>query len=124
MRTDTAQRILWFAMVFIVIGIIFTIVLAFGAAAVTYLSLIDLAPFIGDPEALAFIEANPGLIPLVIGILAGVEIIFLAIIYMWRQDPMAHRTGLTILGIIMLIGGFSLPGLLILLPGLLIEEQQ
>ncbi|MFW9804565.1 MAG: hypothetical protein ACFFFC_18045 [Candidatus Thorarchaeota archaeon] len=123
MKVETAQRILWFAMLFVVIGIIFTIVLAFGAAAVTYLSVIDLAPFIGDPEVLAFIEANPGFIPFVIAILAVVEIVFLAIIYMWRNEPMAHRTGFTILGILMLFAGWSLIGFLILLPGLLLEEQ-
>lgn len=111
-------------MVFIVIGIIFTVILAFGAAVLTFLPVIDLAPIINDPEVLAFIQAYPAFIPLIIGVLAGLEIIFLAIIYMWRNDPMAHRTGFTILGIIMLIGGFSLPGLLILLPGLLMEEQQ
>ena len=124
MRTDTAQRILWFAMLFIVIGIIFTIILAFGAAVVTYLSVIDLAPYIGDPEILAFIEANPGFIPMVIAAFAGIQIIFLAIVYIWRKDPGAHRTGFTILGILQLIGGFSLVGLLMLLPGLLMEEGQ
>jgi len=124
MRTDTAQRILWFAMLFIVIGIIFTIVLAFGAAAVTYLSIIDLAPYIGDPEILAFIDANPGFIPFVIAVFAGIQIIFLAIVYLWRKDPGSHRTGFTILGILQLIGGFSLVGLLMLLPGLLMEEGQ
>ena len=123
MRVDTAQRILWFAMVFIIIGIIFTIILAFGAAVVTYLSVVDLAPFIGDPEVLAFIETYPEFIPFVIAILAVVEVIFLAIINMWRNDPMAHRTGFTILGILMLFAGWSLVGFFILLPGLLLEEQ-
>ena len=124
MRTETAQRILWFAMVFIVIGIIFTVVLAFGAAAVTYLSVIDLAPFIGDPEVLAFIEAYPEFIPLVIGALAVIEIIFLAIINMWKNDPLAHRTGFTIVGILLLFAGWSLVGFFIILPGLLLEENQ
>lgn len=124
MRTDTAQRILWFAMLFIVIGIIFTILLAFAAAAVTYLSIIDLAPYIGDPEVLAFIQANPGFVPLVIAVFAGIQIIFLAIVYVWRNEPGSHRTGFTILGILQLLGGFSLVGLLMLLPGLLMEEGQ
>ena len=123
MKTETAQRILWFAMLFIVIGIIFTVILAFGATVVSYLSVIDLAPFINDPEVLAFIEANPLFIPAIIGALAVVEVIFLAVIYMWRNDPMAHRTGFTILGILMLFAGWSLMGFLILLPGLLLEEQ-
>lgn len=124
MRTDTAQRILWFAMLFIVIGIIFTILLAFAAAAVTYLSIIDLAPYIGDPEVLAFIQANPGFVPLVIAVFAGIQIIFLVIVYLWRKEPGSHRTGFTILGILQLLGGFSLVGLLMLLPGLLMEEGQ
>lgn len=111
-------------MVFIVIGIIFTVVMAFGSAAITYLGVIDLAPIINDPEVLAFIAAYPAFIPVLIGILAGLQVIYLAIIYMWRKDPMAHRNGLTIVGIFNLFTGWSLPGLFIILPGLLMEEQQ
>jgi hypothetical protein len=122
MRTDTAQRILWFAMVFVVLMIIATVI---GATAFTLeFALIDLGSFISDPTALVFLQAYPLFIPAVIWIIAVVEIIYLAIIYMWRKNPMAHRTGLTILGIIQLLVGFNLLGLLILLPGLLIEVDQ
>ncbi len=122
MRTDTAQRILWFAMVFIVLMIIATIG---GAIAFTLaFAFIDLGSFISDPTALAFLEAYPLLIPTIIWAIAVVEIIYLVIIYMWRKDPMAHRTGFTILGIIQLLVGFNLLGLLILLPGLLMERDQ
>jgi hypothetical protein len=122
MRTDTAQRILWFAMVFVVLMIIATVI---GAIAFTFaFTLIDLGSFISDPTALAFLQAYPLFIPMVIWIIAVIEIIYLAIIYMWRNNPMAHRTGFTFLGIIQLLVGFNLLGLLILLPGLLLEGDQ
>jgi hypothetical protein len=122
MRTATAQRILWFAMVFVVLMIIATVI---GAIAFTFaFTLIDIGSFISDPTALAFLEAYPLLIPSIIWAIAVVEIIYLAIIYMWRNNPMAHRTGFTILGIIQLLVGFNLLGLLILLPGLLLEGDQ
>jgi len=122
MRTDTAQRILWFAMLFIVLMIIATIA---GAIAFTLaFTLIDLGSFITDPTALAFLQANPLFIPAIIWVFAVIEIIYLAVIYIWRKDPMAHRTGFTILGILQLLVGFNLVGLLLLLPGLLIEESQ
>lgn len=121
MRTDTAQRVLWFAIIFIVLTIIATIGAAIGfALAVTF---IDLGSFITDPTVLAFIETYPLLVPAMIFALAIVEIIYLAIIYTWRKDPLRHRTGFTILGILNLLMGFSLPGLFIILPGLLLEEQ-
>jgi membrane-anchored glycerophosphoryl diester phosphodiesterase (GDPDase) len=120
MRTETAQRVLWFAMVFIVLGIIATVVAGFGVLLA--FALIDLGSFITDPTVLAFIESYPLVIPIVIWILAGLQIIYLGIIYMWRKDPMRHRTGLTIVGILNLLIGFSLPGLFIILPGLLLEE--
>jgi len=73
---------------------------------------------------LAFIQANPYVIPFAVAGLAVMGIIYVAIIYIWRKDPFAHRTGLTILGILSLLGGWSLPGFLILLPGLLMESDQ
>ncbi|MHA1958731.1 MAG: hypothetical protein ACW99U_00715 [Candidatus Thorarchaeota archaeon] len=121
MRTETAQRILWFAMVFIVLLAIVTI--AAGIAFALAFTFVDLGSFITDPTALAFLQAYPLFIPAIVFALAAVEIIFLLVIYMWRKDPMAHRTAFTIIGIIMLLTGWSLPGLLILLPGLLLEDQ-
>jgi hypothetical protein len=108
------------------IFIVLTIIAAIGAAVGFALAIafIDIGSFITDPTVLAFIEAYPLAIPALIAGLAVIGIIYLAIIYMWRKDPMAHRTGFTILGILQLLIGFSLPGLLILLPGLLLEEQQ
>jgi hypothetical protein len=122
MKTETAQRILWFAMIFVILMIIGT---AMGAIAFTLLfTFIDLGSFISDPTALAFLEANPGVIPAILWVIVIVEIIYLVVIYLWRNNPMAHRTGLTILGIIQLLVGFNLLGLLILLPGLLLESEQ
>jgi hypothetical protein len=121
LRTDTAQRILWFAMIFIVLTIIATIFAGIGLALAT--AFIDLGSFISDPTVLALIQEHPLLIPVVIWILAGLEIPYLAIIHHWPRNPMAHRTGLTIVGILNLLAGFSLPGLFIILPGLLLEEQ-
>jgi len=109
-------------MVFVVLMVIVTII---GAIAFTLaFTFIDLGSFITDPTALAFLEANPLFIPTIIWVFAVIEIIYLLVIYMWRNDPMAHRTGFTILGIIQLLAGFSLLGLLILLPGLLLESDQ
>jgi hypothetical protein len=121
-RTETAQRILWFAMIFIVLGIIVTMFAGLAFAAVIAFE-VDLGSFITDPTILAFIGEYPGFLPFVIWVFAGLQIIYLLIIYMWRKEPMAHRTGLTIVGILNLLMGWSLPGLLILLPGLLIEDQ-
>jgi hypothetical protein len=122
MRTDTAQRILWFAIIFIVLMIIVTIAAGIGfALAITF---IDIGSFITDPTILAFIQDYAAFIPILIFGIAGLELIFLFVIYLWRQDPMAHRTGFTIIGILMLLAGFSLPGLLIILPGLLMEDGQ
>jgi hypothetical protein len=108
MKTETAQRILWFAVIFILLT---TLAFLIGGVliflAFTY---IDVGTFITDPTILAFIGV--------------VQLIFLLVIYMWRQDPMAHRTGFTIIGILLLLVGWSLPGFLILLPGLLLEEGQ
>ncbi len=121
MKTETAQRILWFAMVFIVLAIIATVA---GAVGITLaIAFIDLGSFITDPTVLALIQDYPLVIPIVIWTLAVLEIIYLAIIYFWRKNPMAHRTGLTIVGILNLLAGFSLPGLFIILPGLLLEDQ-
>ncbi|MHA2003160.1 MAG: hypothetical protein ACXACG_10280 [Candidatus Thorarchaeota archaeon] len=123
MRTETAQRILWFAMIFIIIAIIVTAFAGLAFAAVIAFE-VDLGSFITDPTILAFIGDYPGFLPFVIWVFCGLEIIYLLIIYMWRKDPGAHRTGFTIVGILNLLMGFSLPGLLILLPGLLMEDTQ
>jgi hypothetical protein len=121
MKVETAQRILWFAMIFIILTIIATIAAGFGA--ILAIAFIDLGSFITDPTIVTFIETYPLLIPIVIWIFAVLEIIYLLVIYMWRNDPMAHRTGLTIVGILNLLVGFSLVGLFIILPGLLLEDQ-
>jgi len=122
MRTETAQRILWFAIIFIALT---TIAFILGGALIALaFEYVDLGTFITDPTIVAFINAYPLLIPMAIMGLGVVQLIFLLVIYMWRKDPMAHRTGLTIIGILMLLVGWSLPGFLIILPGLLLEEQQ
>jgi len=122
MRTETAQRILWFAIIFIALT---TIAFILGGALIALaFEYVDLGTFITDPTIVAFINAYPLLIPMAIMGLGVVQLIFLLVIYMWRKDPMAHRTGFTIIGILMLLVGWSLPGFLIILPGLLLEEQQ
>ena len=112
---------LWFAIIFIVLGIIVTA--SAGVLIALAFTFVDLGSVIADPTILAWITDYPLVIPIVILGLAGLQVVYLAIIYMWRKDPLAHRTGLTIVGILNLIGGWSLPGLLILLPGLLLEDQ-
>ncbi|UCH04712.1 MAG: hypothetical protein JSW05_00695 [Candidatus Thorarchaeota archaeon] len=121
MKTETAQRILWFALVLILILVIGVSLAALALLA--FAPLIDWVPLITDPTILAFLQANPYVVPFAVGFLALIGFIFFAVIYMWRKDPMAHRTGFTILGILMLLAGFSLPGFFIILPGLLMEEQ-
>ncbi|MGY5876864.1 MAG: hypothetical protein RTU30_14035 [Candidatus Thorarchaeota archaeon] len=121
MKTENAQRILWFAMVFIVLGIIVTIFAGIGMALA--FAFVDLGSFITDPSILAFIQDYPLVIPFLAWVFAGLQVIYLLIIYMWRKDPFAHRTGLTIVGILNLLMGFSLPGLFIILPGLLMEAE-
>ncbi|MHA2373342.1 MAG: hypothetical protein ACXAEB_10005 [Candidatus Thorarchaeota archaeon] len=113
MRTETAQRILWFAIIFIILMIIVTVAAGVGFALL--IAFIDIGTFISDPNILAFLAAYPLAPAILLFGLAGLEIIFLLV---------AHRTGFTIIGILMLLAGFSLPGLLILLPGLLMEDGQ
>ena len=122
MRTETAQRILWFAVIFILLT---TLAFLIGGVLI-YLAFeyVDIGTFITDPTILAFITEYQDAIPLAVMGLGVVQLIFLMVIYMWRKDPMAHRTGFTIIGILMLLVGWSLPGFLILLPGLLLEDGQ
>ena len=122
MRTETAQRILWFAVIFILLT---TLAFLIGGVLI-YLAFtyVDVGTFITDPTILAFITDYPGAIPLAIMGFGVIQLIFLIVIYMWRNDPMAHRTGFTVVGILMLLVGWSLPGFLILLPGLLLESDQ
>jgi hypothetical protein len=122
LKVETAQRMLWFAIIFIVLSII--VIFAAGIGFTLAVAFIDLGSFITDPTILAFLQDYPFAISLVIYALGGLMVIYLAIIYMWRKDPMAHRTGFTIIGILNLLMGFSLPGLFIILPGLLLEESQ
>lgn len=122
MKTETAQRILWFAVIFIALmAIAFILGGVFIALAFSY---IDLGTFITDPTILAFINAYPAAIPIAVMGMGVIQLIFLLVIYMWRKDPMAHRTGFTVIGILLLLVGWSLPGFLILLPGLLMEDGQ
>ena len=122
MKIETAQRMLWFAIILdaiLVIGVsLAALVLAFVAPSINWV------PLITDPTVLAFIQANPYVIPFTVGAMAVLGIIYILLIYTWRKDPLAHRTGFTVIGILSLLGGWNLPGLLILLPGLLLEEQQ
>ena len=121
LRTETAQRILWFAVIFILLT---TLVFLIGGVllylAFTY---VDVGTFITDPTILGFIMDYPAAIPIAVIVLGVIQLIFLFVIWTWRKNPMAHRTGFTIIGILMLLVGWSLPGFLILLPGLLLEEQ-
>lgn len=122
MNTETAKRILWFAVIFIALmAIAFILGGVFIALAFAF---VDIGTFITDPTILAFIGDYPTLIPIAVMGLGVLQAVFLIVIYMWRNDPMAHRTGFTIVGILLLLVGWSLPGFLILLPGLLLEEPQ
>ncbi|NHI90796.1 MAG: hypothetical protein EAX87_14855 [Candidatus Thorarchaeota archaeon] len=121
MRTDTAQRILWFAVIFILLT---TLAFLIGGVLLYFaFTYVDLGTFITDPTILAFISAYPAAISIAVEVLGVIQLIFLFVIWTWRKNPMAHRTGFTIIGILMLLVGWSLPGFLILLPGLLLEEQ-
>jgi len=122
MNNETAQRMLWFAMIFIILT---TLAFIIGGILIALaFTFIDLGTFITDPTIVAFIGDYPLLIPIAIIGLGIVQAVFLLIIMMWRKDPMAHRTGFTIVGILMLAVGWSLPGFFIILPGLLLEEAQ
>ncbi|MFW9850317.1 MAG: hypothetical protein ACFFF4_14390 [Candidatus Thorarchaeota archaeon] len=121
MKTETAQRILWFAIIFIALT---TIVTLLGGIMLYFaFAYVDVGSFITDPTALAFFQDYVWVIPIAVIGLGILQLIYLFIIYLWRKDPMAHRTGLTIVGILNLLTGFNLTGLLILLPGLLLEDQ-
>jgi len=121
MRTDTAQRILWFAVIFILLT---TLVFLIGGVLLYFtFAYVDVGTFITDPTILAFISDYPAAISIAVIVLGVIQLVFLFVILTWRKEPMAHRTGFTIIGILLLLVGWSLPGFLILLPGLLLEEQ-
>ena len=97
LRTDTAQRILWFAIIFIALT---TLAFLVGGVLLYFaFAYIDMGTFITDPSVLAFIMDYPAAIPFAVMILGIIQLIFLFIIWTWRKDPMAHRTGFTIIGI-------------------------
>ncbi len=122
MKVETAQRILWFAIIFIVLSTL--VFLVGGVLLYLAFTFVDLGTFITDPTILAFIMDYPAAIPIAVLGLGIIQLIFLFVIWMWRKEPMAHRTGFTIIGIILLLVGWSLPGFFIILPGLLLEETQ
>ncbi len=113
MRTETAQRFLGYAMLFIILDIILIIAIGIGLLAIVYT---DFWPFYIDPSLLAFMEAYPLAIPIVICAVAGFEIIYLVIVNVWRKDPIEHRIGLSIVGIVNLGVCCALPGLVIFMP--------
>ena len=127
MKTEQAQKLLSLSSIFIIINIIIFAGMAIGAA-IFVPSMADFLATVADPTAQVFLDAVAlypellYLIPIGIGILAGVQVIYLAIILYWRSNPLKHTTGLTIVGILNLLVGFNLSGLLILLAGVLVEE--
>jgi hypothetical protein len=127
MKNETAKRVLLYAGILLLLNVAVTA----GMAVLAYVflpTIVDLMATVVDPTALAFIEfieLYPELltfIPIGIGFVAVLQLVYLAVILYWRTDPLKHTTGLSIVGVLNLIVGFNLSGLLILLAGLLVEE--
>jgi len=102
----------------LIAGILFIICfiafLALGAIwLMLYMTLAAIDPMI------ALVLMMLGALFLVMGIL---DLIFAILCFKWRHDPVAHRTGLIIVGIIGLFTGAGISGILAIVAGAIAKE--
>ena len=121
MKTHPIQKVLLVASIFIIIDIVTAAGVAVMASLYFPTMLTWITPLV-DSTTLAFMQSLQLFIPLFIGILVGLQIIYLVLVYRWRKNPLQHENGFIILGILKLLSGINISGILVLLAGLLIEE--
>ncbi len=125
MSNKTARTLTLIAGILFIIQIVSNIVGAVWAWFFLPSFLASLAPLI-DPATLAmlttFFDWLVLLIP-ILTIISSIPTIIVAIYTLrWRHTPELHKTGLIVIGILGLIFLGQLPGLLVLIAGLIVEE--
>ncbi|MFX0079546.1 MAG: hypothetical protein ACFE8O_09950 [Candidatus Hermodarchaeota archaeon] len=125
MSTKTARTLTLVAGLLFIIEFVSKIVVAVWAWYFLPSFLASLAPLI-DPATLAMLTTIFEWLILFIPIIALVSCIPTLIVaiftLLWRHTPDLHKTGLIVIGILGLIFLGSLPGLLALIAGLIVEE--
>ena len=125
MSTKTARTLTLVAGILFIIEFVSKIVVAVWAWYFLPSFLASLAPLI-DPATLAMLTTIFDWLILFIPIIAliiSIPTLIVAIYTLrWRHTPELHKTGLIVIGILGLIFMGSLPGLLALIAGLIVEE--
>ena len=125
MSTKTARTLTLIAGILFIIEFVSKIVVAVWAWFFLPSFLASLAPLI-DPATLAMLTTLFDWFILFIPIIALISSIPTLIVaiytFRWRHTPDLHKTGLIVIGILGLIFLGSLPGLLALIAGLIVEE--
>lgn len=125
MSTKTARTLTLIAGILFLIEFVSKIVAAVGAWLFLPTFLASLAPLL-DPATLAMLTGLfdwLALIIPIIGLVGSIPTLIVAIYTLrWRHTPDLHKTGLIIIGILGLIFLGTLPGLLTLIAGLIVEE--
>ena len=110
--SDTSGTLALVAGIFFIIGFI-----AFLALGALWLMLYMMLAAFDPMSALMFMMLGAPF--LVMGIL---DLIFAILCFKWRHDPVAHRTGLIIVGIIGLFTGGVISGILAIVAGAIAKE--
>ena len=125
MSNKTARTLTLVAGIFFIIEFVSTIVVAVWAWFFLPSFLASLAPLI-DPATLAMLTTLFDWLILfipIIALISSIPTLIVAIYTLrWRHTPELHKTGLIVIGILGLIFLGSLPGLLALIAGLIVEE--
>lgn len=109
---DTARTL-------VLVGAILQLLIAIGLFLAGGLFMVLLLIAIGfEPEALIAM-----FIPGVLIVMAIVSLILSVLWFSWRSNPTGHKTGLIVTGILGLILGGVLPGLLVLIGGIVSPSE-
>ncbi len=125
MSTKTARTLTLVAGILFIVEFVNKIVVAVWAWYFLPTFLASLAPLI-DPATLAMLTTIFDWLILfipIIALISSIPTLIVAIYTLrWRHTPDLHKTGLIVIGILGLIFLGSLPGLLALIAGLIVEE--
>ncbi|MDO8124708.1 MAG: hypothetical protein Q6364_10060 [Candidatus Hermodarchaeota archaeon] len=125
MSTKTARTLTLVAGILFIVEFVSKIVVAVWAWYFLPTFLASLAPLI-DPATLAMLTTIFDWLILfipIIALISSIPTLIVAIYTLrWRHTPDLHKTGLIVIGILGLIFLGSLPGLLALIAGLIVEE--
>lgn len=122
MNTDTARTLLLVSMIFFIINILMTVGMIFMMYSFFPVLLSIIGPSV-DPATLALLSTMQLVLPFVLGAFAILDVIYLILVFLWREDPATHKTGLLVIGILNLIITFSIQGILTLLAGIIAKSK-